>query len=66
MLTRSVDLVSETALNLNPFDLSILAAILTRGAALRGQSHDVSFCTLDADLQPWDRNWSLYRARRPL
>jgi hypothetical protein len=56
MLARSVDLVSQTALNLNPFDLSILAAVLTHGATLRDQGHDVSFCTLDADLQPWDRN----------
>jgi hypothetical protein len=56
MLARSIDLVSETALNLNPFDLSILAAVLSRGATLHGQGHDVSFCTLDADLQPWDRN----------
>jgi hypothetical protein len=23
---------------------------------LHGQGHEVSFCTLDGDLQPWDRN----------
>lgn len=56
MLARSTELASETALDLKPFDLSILAAVLTRGATLHGQGHEVSFCTLDGDLQPWDRN----------
>lgn len=56
MLARSTELAAETALDLKPFDLSILAAVLARGATLRGQGHEVSFCTLDRDLQPWDRN----------
>jgi predicted nucleic acid-binding protein len=56
MLARSTELASETALDLKPFDLSILAAVLTHGAMLRAQGHEVSFCTLDGDLQPWDRN----------
>jgi hypothetical protein len=56
MLARSIELASETALDLKPFDLSILAAVLTRGATLHGHGHEVSFCTLDGDLQPWDRN----------
>jgi hypothetical protein len=56
MLARSTDLALETAVDLKPFDLSILAAVLTRGALLHGQGNEVSFCTLDGDLQPWDRN----------
>ena len=56
MLARSTDLASEAALDLKPFDLSILAAVLTRGAILHGEGHEVSFCTLDGDLQPWDRH----------
>lgn len=56
MLTRSAELASETALDLKPFDLSIFAAVLTHGSLLHRQGHEVSFCTLDGDLQPWDRN----------
>ena len=56
MLARSTNLALEIALDLKPFDLCILAAVLTRGAMLHGQGHEVSFCTTDGDLQPWDRN----------
>lgn len=56
MLARSLDLASDVAVNLKPFDLSILAGVLVQAARLRANGDNVSFCTLDADLQPWDRN----------
>lgn len=56
MLSRSADLAAEAGIDLRSFDLSILAAVLIRGANLRSDGHEVSFCTLDGDLQPWDRN----------
>jgi len=56
MLARSTHLAAETGLELQSFDLAILAAVVVRGAALRDAGDEVSFCTLDAHLQPWDRN----------
>ena len=55
MLERAVDL-SLQELNLLPFDLSILAAILVRSSELLQQGEgDLAFCELDKDLQPWDK-----------
>jgi predicted nucleic acid-binding protein len=56
MLVRSTQLAAETGLELQSFDLAILAAVLVRGAALRDAGNEVCFCTYDSDLQPWDRN----------
>jgi hypothetical protein len=55
MLERAVSL-SERDLQLKPHDQSILAAILERAAQLSAENeHDLSFATLDGDLQPWVR-----------
>jgi hypothetical protein len=54
-LIRSTAIAAETGLGLQSFDLSILAAVLVRGAVLHAAGEEVSFCTLDADLQPWDK-----------
>ncbi len=56
MLLRSTQLAAETALELQSFDAAILAAVLVRGARLHKEGNEVSFCTHDTDLQPWDRN----------
>lgn len=43
-------------LGLKPFDLGILAAVLVRAEEIRHQGDtELSFCTLDKDLQPWHR-----------
>ncbi len=56
MLARLVELSAHN-LDLKPFDQAILAAVLVRAEALRDQgADDVSFCELDGDLQPWDKN----------
>ena len=63
MLVRAVELSTQN-LNLKPFDQAILAAVLVRAEELRDQgANDVSFCELDGDLQPWDRNG---RSKQPL
>jgi hypothetical protein len=63
MLVRAVELSTQN-MDLKPFDQSILAALLVRAEALRDQGgDDVSFCELDGDLQPWDRNG---RSKQPL
>jgi len=62
MLERSISLMTEK-LDLKPYDNSILAAILTRAGELaQGGAHDLAFCELDGDLQPWDR----YGKSKPL
>ncbi len=60
-LARSIQIAADTSLALQSFDLAILAAILVRGEALHAAGTRVSFCTLDRDLQPWDRK----SAKRP-
>jgi len=55
MLVCSTQIAADTSLELQSFDLAILAAVLVRGRALSKEGHDVVFCTLDAHLQPWDR-----------
>jgi hypothetical protein len=63
MLVRAVELSTQN-IDLKPFDQSILAAVLVRAETLRGQgADDVSFCELDGDLQPWDKNG---RSKQPL
>jgi hypothetical protein len=55
MLERTI-LLSTQGLSLQPFDLSILAAVLVRsGELLKEGESDLAFCELDKDLQPWDR-----------
>lgn len=53
MLERSV-LLSTEGLDLQPFDQSILAAILVRAEELwAGGAREILFCELDSDLQYW-------------
>jgi len=59
MLDRAVELANKD-LDLKPFD----QAILVRAEALRDEgANDISFCELDRDLQPWDKDG---RAKQPL
>ncbi len=63
MLVRAAQLAVRN-LDLKPFDQAILAAVLVRAEALRDLgADDVSFCELDGDLQPWDKNG---RTKQPL
>jgi hypothetical protein len=63
MLLRAVELSTQN-LDLKPFDQAILAGVLVRAEALYYQgADDVSFCELDGDLQPWDKNG---RSKQPL
>lgn len=57
MLELAVKLGAEK-LELNPFDYSILPAILKRAGDIKADGNDAElfFCELDGDLQPWDRN----------
>jgi hypothetical protein len=43
-------------IELSEFDRAVLATVLTKGRSLRdiGEA-DVSFCTLDSDLWPWEK-----------
>jgi hypothetical protein len=63
MLLRALELSTQN-LELKPFDQAILAAVLVRAETLRDQgADDVSFCELDGDLQPWDKDG---RSKQPL
>jgi len=54
MLERCADL-SYLKLDLQPFDQTILAAILFRGEQFLGEGVEgMAFCELDSHLQPWD------------
>lgn len=55
MLEESTLIAGSSALELQSFDLAILAAILVSARGLQSEKADLSFCTLDSDLQPWDR-----------
>lgn len=49
--------LSRLDLGLEPFDQSILAAILVRAEHLRAAGNvELAFCELDGDLQPWDKH----------
>jgi hypothetical protein len=63
MLELALNLGTKN-LELRPFDSAILPAILTRGREIKLAEKDaeLSFCELDGDLQPWDKNGN----RRPL
>lgn len=64
MLARAIRLRSDGPSGLKPFDEAILAAVLVRAHELRaGGADDVSFCTLDSDLQPWTKEG---KAKAPL
>jgi hypothetical protein len=56
MLERALTLGTE-GLELQPFDQSILAAILIRATELKenDQEAELFFCEYDRDLLPWDR-----------
>ncbi len=55
MLRHSVEVGFR--LNLDPFDLAVLAAVLGRTDRLRGAGEtDFRFCEKDKHLQPWDKN----------
>ncbi len=63
MLARAVELATQN-LDLKPFDQAILAAVLVFAEELRDLgAADISFCELDGDLPPWDKNG---RSRQPL
>lgn len=63
MLKRATELASID-LPLRPFDQSILAGILVRAEELwEVGERDLSFCEVDADLQPWDKKGN---AKQPL
>ncbi|SRR5581483_2544279 len=48
--------LSFKSLGLKPFDQMILSAVLVRSKDLHDSGEtDLAFCSLDADLQPWDR-----------
>jgi hypothetical protein len=56
MLARALELATQN-LDLKPFDQAILAAVLVRAEELRDQGEqDISFCELDGDLQPWNKD----------
>jgi hypothetical protein len=53
MLERQLE-IRKLDINLQPFDLAILAAILVKTEELTTDGHSwVGFCELDSDLQPW-------------
>jgi hypothetical protein len=55
MLAMAVGLAFED-LSLQPFDQSVLAAVLVRARELwDAGEREMCFCELDKDLQPWDR-----------
>lgn len=63
MLAKAVEL-STMKLDLKPFDQAILSAVLVRAAELRDAgAADITFCEIDGDLQPWDKNG---RTKQPL
>lgn len=54
MLELSLKLAPE--LDLKPFDMSILAAVLVRSEELyKSGEMDICFAEQDSDLQPWDK-----------
>jgi len=60
---RAVELSLQN-LDLKPFDQAILAAVLVRAHELRDSGADaITFCELDGDLQPWDKDG---RPKEPL
>jgi hypothetical protein len=63
MLIGSLNLAGEQ-LDLHPFDVSVLAAVLGRAAELKAEdaTAELFFCERDSDLQPWSKLGS-YRPR---
>ena len=56
MLSRSTELVLS-GISLKPFDQAILASVLIGAERLWALGERaLSFCEIDSDLQPWDRN----------
>ena len=55
MLNRSIELAARDGVLLQSFDLALAAAVLVSAERLTRDGHEVSFCTLDTDLLPWDR-----------
>ncbi len=57
MLEMAVEL-SFMDLSLQPYDQSVLAAVLVRGRELWNEGErELCFCELDKDLQPWDKDF---------
>ncbi len=54
MLEHSTQL-SATGVELQSFDIAILAAVLVRARTLVRDGHPICFSTLDTHLQPWDK-----------
>ena len=55
MLDRATEL-SLAGLALKPFDHAVLASVLVRAEKLwEAGERGISFCEVDADLQPWDK-----------
>lgn len=55
MLERTLDL-SSAGVDLQPFDLAILGAILVRAGQIQlVEGDEITFCCLDSDLQPWHK-----------
>ena len=66
MLERASNL-SYKDLGLKPFDSAILAAILVQADQIRKkEGATLSFCTLDNDLQPFDRSGNQRKLLREL
>jgi predicted nucleic acid-binding protein len=67
MLLRSVSLSGEQ-LDLHPFDVSVLAAVLGRAAQLKqaDSNAELFFCEKDSDLQPWSTGGNYKPALRQL
>lgn len=63
MLDFSTQLAAQAGIELQSFDLSILASVLVRSKQIGTVNNVLSFSTLDRDLQPWDR---LGNAKHPL
>lgn len=71
MLARSTALVATDDVNLQSFDLAILATVLVWSERMRLSGNTISFCEKDSDLQPWIKDMSpkhtlmnLYKAQR--
>ncbi len=55
-LTLSVEISTSPGIDLESFDLAIMAAVAAEARSVTSAGDAVSFCTLDGDLQPWGRS----------
>lgn len=68
-LALSLDLATKD-LFLQPFDFSILAAVISHAETVFTEADDVLFCSTDGDLRPWTKSkvpkrtlWETYKKR---